>query len=124
MLATEMQVVVHSDSTGLELPAIVRDVFSLVIRPPWTVRRVAVYQIIHRRSGYHVASFTVTESAAGFFRDVDRHLPNFTNSQWQRFLVKRLLRKWQAHEERHEDYLREDISFEIAGFTKVHDLPR
>jgi hypothetical protein len=99
-----MQLVAHCDK-NLELSAIVRKVFSLVIRPAGAVRKeIPVYQIIHIASGYHIASFTVADSAVGFFRDIDRYLPDFTNSALDRSKVKRLMVKWFAHQERHEEY--------------------
>lgn len=98
------QIVAHKDYS-VELPAIVRKVFSLVIRPPWTILKWRpIYQVIHKTTGYHIASFVVSDSAIGFFRDIDYYLPSFTNSEPERLLVKRLLTKWQAHEKRHQDY--------------------
>jgi len=71
MLITQ-QIAMQTGYPKLEAPAIAGNQFSLLINPV-----ILNYQIIHRLTGLHVASYTLSQFAVECFQELESRIPVF-----------------------------------------------
>ena len=108
------QLVAHSDRV-LRLPAIALENFAIVIRSRGELfEDCEAYQILHKDSGRHVATFSIADSAIKCFQELEKVAKScgklkFPIPRSDAVLLQRIVTIAQIAERRHPEYWDDDV---------------
>ena len=110
------QLVAHSDRV-LRLPAIALENFAIVIRSRGELfEDCEAYQILHKDSGRHVATFSIADSAIKCLQELEKVAKScdklkFPISRSNVVLLRQVVTIAQVAERRHPEYWADEVCF-------------